>query len=146
MFSKSMYSMWTAGLLASSRRRVYPLVDEPERSPAPVVERGRGNALELTHERLELALGQVDIGIAASKARLQTVFHERLVEAAVQLLAVGIAPAHAVGVLLLEQLDDRLFKLVLGELAVFEFKVCRFHTCLLFVGRFLDEVCVEGAR
>ena len=48
--------------------------------------------------------------------------------------------------LLLEQLDDRLLKLVLGELAVFELNVCRFHTCLLLVGRFLDEVCVEGAR
>ena len=127
-------------------KKCVPLVDEPERSSAPVVERSRGDTLELAHERLELALGQVDIGIAASKARLQPVFHERLVEAAVQQLAVGIAPAHAIGVLPLKQLDNRLLKLAFGELAVYEFKVCRFHTCLLFAGRFLDEVCVKSAR
>lgn len=71
------------GLACILAEKGVPLVDEPERSPAPVVERDRGNALELTHERLELALGQVDISISASKARLQPVFHERLVEAAV---------------------------------------------------------------
>ena len=127
-------------------RKCVPLVDEPEHSSAPVVERGRGDTLELAHERLELALGQVDIGIAASKARLQPILHEWLIEATVQQLAVGIAPTHAIGVLLLEQLDDCPLKLTFSEFAVFEFAVRRFHSCLLYVSRFLDEIGIESAR
>ena len=104
------------------------LVDEPEGATAAVVERIRRDVLKLACDRLELAFRQRELGVSPAQALHEAVFHEWLVNSAVEELAVGVIPLDAVGILLLEERDDCLFKFAFGELAVFENKVL-VHGC-----------------
>ena len=99
-------------------REVDSLVDEPERPSVAVVEGRGGDVLQLVDQGAHLAVRKLEVAVPPAEAVGEDVLHEHVLVAAVQGLAVGVAPP-----LLLEEPDDGALELLLGELAPDELTV-----------------------